>query len=818
MTIIDLHGTWNLRQVGAELALPAAVPGDVYGALLEKKLIPDPYLGKQEEEVQWVREADWEYSRTIKVSKAFLAQQAIYLNADSLDTIAEVRINGSLVGRSDNMFLRMRWDVKRLLKLGDNEIAIRFKSAAKAAAASARKQPFPVPYTGCNLVPHMNLVRKVQCHAGWDWGVCLVTSGIAGDLSLCGAELCRVEHVVTSQQHAKGKGKVTVDVTVDLHGYAAGRTEISASLAGETQTRQVDVAPGASSVELRFVIKNPKIWWPAGYGDQPLYDCEVSIDGSVTRKRIGLRVIELINEPDAIGRTMTLRVNGVDIFCKGANWIPADAVSQRHTRALYDDLLGSAADANMNMVRVWGGGQYELDDFYDVCDEKGLLVWHDLMFACSLYPADKAFLASCQAEVDYQVKRLRDHASIALWCGDNELHGALGWYPETKKNRDTYLVTYDRLNQALGAAVAAADPTRIFWPSSPCSGPDQFDGWHDDTKGDMHYWDVWHSGKSFDAYYDVVPRFCSEFGFQSFSSQEVVKSFAKPEDFNVTSPVMEHHQRNPAGNQKIVEMFSRYFRMPAGFEQFLYLSQVQQAVAIKTAVEYWRHLQPVCMGAVYWQLNDNWPVASWSSLEYGGSWKQLHYHAKRFFQSVIAVPIQKDGAVSVHVVSELLQAGEASARIRLVRFDGSVAKTWKVSAKVKKQGVKQLWKMTLDALPIALHEGVLQVELSVKAGKRTERHSNTHFLAKYKACELARAKIRSKVVAGKAGPVLELSADKPAFFVTATASGIAGTFDDNSVTLLPGETVRLNFRPKGGPVSASALAKSLRIEDLRGSY
>jgi len=469
MTRLDLHGSWQLHQLDADLSCKAAVPGDVYGALLAAKLIPDPYVGRQEDEVQWVREADWEYRRTVTVSKALLDHQQVFLNADSLDTIAEVRINGALVCKSRNMFTRQRREVKRHLKAGKNEIAIRFKSALKAANAEARKLPFPVPSTTNNAVPHMNTLRKVQCHAGWDWGPCIITSGIAGDLALQGSDAARIEHVTTQQVHAKRR--CTVAVTVELHAAQAGREEVVVELAGQRIAKAVSLSKGANAVTVPVEIRDPELWWPVGYGDQPLYQLTVTCGTQTVTKRLGLRTMELVNEADEVGRTMTVRVNGVDVFCKGANWIPADAISHRHTPQVFDQLLSSAVAANMNMVRVWGGGQYELDAFYDLCDEKGLLVWQDLMFACALYPATDAFIASCREEVDYQVKRLRDHACIALWCGDNEVQGALGWYEESRKNRDTYLVCYDRLNRALGQACEAADPTRVFWPSSPCAGP-----------------------------------------------------------------------------------------------------------------------------------------------------------------------------------------------------------------------------------------------------------------------------------------------------------------------------------------------------------
>ena len=394
-----------------------------------------------------------------------------------------------------------------------------------------------------------------------------------------------------------------------------------------------------------FEITKPNLWWPAGSGKQHLYDLAVVTRTETIRRRVGLRHVELITTPDAVGARFAFRVNGCEIFCRGANWIPADALPSAATPELTAKLLRAAVAANMNMVRVWGGGFYEQDFFYDLCDELGIMVWQDFMFACCLYPTTPQFLNEVRAEVDYQVRRLAHHASVVLWCGDNELLGALTWFKESRDNRDRYLVNYDRLNRAIEETMKAADATAIWWPSSPSPGLMSFgDAWHDDRSGDMHFWSVWHEGRSFEHYRDVKPRFCSEFGFQSFPSMATIKTFAEPGDMNIASPVMESHQKNAGGNARIAETMFRYFRFPTRFADFVYVSQIQQGLAMRTAVEYWRTLKPHCMGTLYWQLNDTWPVASWSGLDHGGGWKALHYMARRFFEpvAVFAVPVGDD--------------------------------------------------------------------------------------------------------------------------------------------------------------------------------
>jgi beta-mannosidase len=428
------------------------------------------------------------------------------------------------------------------------------------------------------------------------------------------------------------------------------------------------------------------------------------------------------------------------------------------------------------------------------------------MFSCAMYPATAEFLENVRREARHQVKRLQNHACLALWCGNNENVGAMKWFEASRQNRDRYLVDYDRLNEGvLGKAVDECDPTRKFWPSSPCGGRDDYsDCWHDDSRGDMHYWSVWHQGKSFDAYYAVTPRFCSEFGYQSFPSLDTIRRYAPRDQFNVTAPVMEWHQRHPRGNSIITEMFSRYFRMPDGFENFVYLSQVQQALAIQIAVEHWRRLRPTCMGTIYWQLNDNWPVCSWSSLEYGGKWKLLHYAAKRFFAPVLVSAFQrKDGNVEVWVTNDqaLPVRGTAVAEVRTLA--GKLVKRWRIPARVAGGRSQRIKLLPAQARP---HEVFLQLAFNGA--------TNTHFFTEYKRCELPEPRIRVRVGAGFR---VTLTTDRPAFFVALEAAGIRGEFADNNFTLLPGRPRTLRFHPKQA-VTLAALRESLQVRHLRGTY
>lgn len=815
---LNLFGDWQLTCQESGKVWQAQLPGDVQSTLLKAGDLQDPYVGTQENAAQWVHEKHWIYSRNFEVNAAMLEHDHIYLNAEMVDLLATFKINGKNVASTDNQFRRYRVDVAKHLIAGKNTIEIAFLPPLKEASKRAANYPLDMPYTLNNRVPHMNHLRKTACHGGWDWGVCLVLTGVYGDLSLHAVNTARIEHVYTTQHHHKNACEV--DVTVEIIAAVADKVELEIELAGQQIIKTIAVQPGEQTHTECITINKPRLWWPAGHGDQPLYDLSVRVGEHSLSKRIGLRHIRWDNSRDDIGTQMTLYVNSKPIFCKGSNWIPADGLASLQTDEVFERLIDDAIAANMNMLRVWGGGQYERDRFYELCDEKGMMLWHDLMFACQLYPFDDAFIDNVSHEIDYQVKRLRDHASMVLWCGDNEVEGAMDWFEQTRKDHDTYVVAYDRLNHANGKAVAKADPNVTYWPSSPSNGPGHHGNvWEDAASGDMHYWAVWHQGKSFDAYYDVIPRFCSEFGYQSFSSIDLVRKYIEPSHFNPTSPQMEHHQRNPRGNSLIMEMFTRYFRMPTNFESTLYLSQVQQAVAIKTAVEYWRSLRPVCMGTLIWQLNDNWPVASWSSIEYDGSWKQLHYHTKRAYEPVMVTLFHKsDDVVQVVGINDQFKSAKLELKLQLVDFAGKVCQKWIRQFNVPTSSSKVLMKLPIDKLPIARNEGVLISDVTVIAAdgsKKTLR--NTHFMDVYKRCELADANVTADIKQQGKNFVVQLKTDKPAFFVTCAYADVAGVFDDNSVDLLPGKATKLIFTPRQ-KVTLAQLKKTLHVTHLRMTY
>lgn len=786
--VIDLSGQWQLTSAEGDHSTIMTIPGDVHTALRAASVIPDPYFGRNENDVQWVAHRDWIIERRFAVDEV---DADWYLDIDNLDTVAVVFVNDIPVLSADNCFRRYRPDVSRALQPGENVIRIHFHSSIKAGADRQAAQPFYVPYhPGNSPIPNGNLLRKPQCHFGWDWNIAIAPLGLYGNVMLRRLETARIEHVTTTQNHKDGGVELHVEVT--LHAKQPASLPLHLSFGAERLRLDCGVHAGDTVIRHVFFIENPKLWWPAGSGEQALYTLTIDLPDETLTRQIGLRTVELLTDEDEAGSRFALRVNGREIFCRGANWIPSDALFSLSNQEKTNDLLLSAVEANMNMIRVWGGGFYEPDWFYDLCDRLGLMVWQDFMFACNLYPCTEDFLDNVEVEVDYQVKRLSSHPSIVLWCGDNELVGALNWFEESRNNRDRYLVAYDRLNRTIEKALKKAAPSAIWWPSSPASGYlDYGDAWHADGSGDMHYWSVWHENKSFDDYRTVKPRFCSEFGFQSYTSMPVIRTYADNKDMNIASPVIELHQKNAGGNERIAGTMFRYFRFPKDFENFVYVSQVQQALAIKTAVEYWRSLKPHCMGTLYWQLNDTWPVASWSSLDYGGNWKALHYAARRFFQpvSVCAIPSEDGKSVRFSMVNDTPDDVEIDMNIFALALDGVRIPLKSASGTCGPDAAALLTEIDLHQLPAG---ALLSWNFIASNGMMGEGH---HVRETYKALDLRPSVLTHQVSTLDNGDVeVEIVAEGLALFVMLEAD-VAGRYSDNLFDLAAGERRRIVFSP-----------------------
>ena len=674
------HGAWQFRQGGTKEWSPATVPGGVHTDLLALGQIPDPFVADNELKVMWVAENDWEYRHSFTVNADLLAEENVSLVCDGLDTIADLYLNGVYLGHAENMFRRWEWGVKTVLHEGQNELQVVFGSPVRFITARQAQ----LPLQGGGDIPGGPHLRKAPCHWGWDWGPKLPPIGIWKEIRLEGFST-RLTDVHVRQQHDPG-GRVTV--TAEIEAESKSTSELIASLKVaapdgqewliEESLSSIYVDDGEKICTLTAEIKNPQLWWPNGYGAQPLYKVEVTLkEGEqvldLCTYKIGLRTVELRQEQDQWGKEFTFYVNGVRLFAKGADWIPTDSFPTRITESMLEGLLKSTVDANMNMLRIWGGGYYPEDMFYDLCDRYGILLWQDFMFACGIYPADADFFENVRVEAVENVRRLRHHAALALWCGNNEMEQGWcdwGWNKTEDPLNQRLKDGYDRMfHHLLPEILKEEDPDHSYWPSS-ASANTPFEGANNQVQGDCHYWDVWHGRKPFTAYRTQFPRFMSEFGFQALPPLKTIATYADPADWNMTSYIMEHHQRSWVGNGLIVAQMTDTFRMPKDFPSLVYLSLLLQAEGIRYGVEHWRRNRDRVSGTLIWQLNDCWPVASWASLDYFGRWKALHYAAKRFYAPLLLSVEEVEKTMSIHVTSDLVSPVDVLVRWRLETLGG----------------------------------------------------------------------------------------------------------------------------------------------------
>jgi beta-mannosidase len=813
---------WQFREAGKDKWYPATVPGCVHTDLLNNKLIEDPFYRDNEPKLQWIGKTNWEYQTTFNVNSEMLERRHVEMVFEGLDTYANVFLNDKPLLDTDNMFRAWRVDCKRLLRPGANTLRIRFRSPINEVLPVMAKMDYELPAgndQGEKTSPH---TRKAPYQYGWDWGPRFVTSGIWRPVSLEAWDNARVAdlHILPKTIRA-GVANLTAEVEV-VAGANMDATIVVDNLTDKTVAaqRSVNLTPGANRVELNFTIPHPSLWWPNGLGAHPLYtfQARLMIAGDLvdkTTKRTGLRALELRQQRDESGKSFTFVINGVPVFAKGGNWIPADSFPTRISKDKYRKLLESARDTNMNMLRVWGGGIYESDDFYDLCDEMGILVWQDFMFGCSLYPGDQKFLDNVRQEAIDNVKRLRNHPSIVIWVGNNEIES--GWFHWGWKEKlpaklwDDYLKIFYGV---LPEVCTSLDPSRPYWPSSPSSNLE--DDPESQKMGDLHYWQVWHASAPFTEYEKQFPRFMSEYGFQSFPQIETVRSYTADGDRDIQSPVMLAHQKHPRGNQLIREYMLREYPEPKDFESFLYVSQVLQAEGIRIGAEHLRRIMPHNMGSLFWQIDDCWPVASWSSIDYTGRWKALQYYARRFYNDILLSPHEENGNLNFFIVSDRLQPAAAQLKVSLLDFEGHTLWTRKQEIEVAPLKSKSYLTIPSDRLLAGADPKGAFLFAELLVGGKLVSH-NEHFFQPYKNLLQPRPQISAVVVRTRAGFRIILSSDKLARAVYLSAPNYSGFFVDNYFDLIPGRKVEVEFRT-GSSVTVNDFRKRLKIHSLADAF
>lgn len=808
---IDLCGEWDFRQSGSEHWIRASVPGCVHTDLMSAGLIDDPFYGRNEKSIQWIGEKDWEYRKTFTISEADLLVSNMWVVLEGVDTYADISVNGLPVGTTDNMFRTWRFDISDKLKVGDNQLTIRFESVFRHDMPRYLGAPYRLmawPNNDQSDIWLSLYARKAGYHYGWDWGPRLITAGLHGSVYVESWNDWKIQSVffktLSLDKPSARTGKArTADLQADIEVLSDMECDAFITISRGSQKvcgEKVVLKKGLNSYKLPFTIRNPHLWWSNGLGKAHMEEFTVRVDAcgntaSLTDD-IGIRTAEVIREDDDQGRKMTVRLNGYDVFCKGANWIPIDNFPHMRERRDYAYLLESAALSNMNMIRVWGGGLYESEDFYELCDSLGIMVWQDMAFACGMFPSDSTYLSNVKEEVKDNVRRLRNHPSLVLWCGNNEneiSYFEWGWNRTlTHDQRIDYEKGLKKLfYDVIPSTVDAEDGTRYYHPTSPVTGHSGVPY----SMGDAHMWSVWKGGwvEEYLKPHNIA-RFMSEYGFISYPDMFSMKKFIPEWDMYTGSPSMlAHHRayddttRDPNySDNTICRYLNRYAWVPETFEDYVYMTQWFQAEAVKVAMEAHRRAKPYCMGTLFWQLNDCWPVVSWSSIDYYGRWKALQYYSRRAYAPVLVSPyLAEDGTVSVKVVSDRIEEFNGTLETYVMGFDGNIIKRTDVRCYVNAEGTK-------DVFRIESHELDGDTFLYVRLVEGNTIVSENIFFNRYPD-EYTRLKPNISIEAVKTDDGIEmiLSTDKLARCLYLYTDNENDFFEDNYIDLIPGFSRRI---------------------------
>lgn len=829
VSVLNLNRNWQFRQAGTENWLAAEVPGCVHTDLLRNKVIGDPFYRTNEKDLQWIGEKDWEYRTTFVVPDSMLRKENLNLVFKGLDTYADVYLNDSLIIRAGNMHREWRKDCLRLLRKGENRLMVYFHSVFKIDVPKYLRAPYKLQAWPNNDQGDMWLsvyARKAGYEYGWDWGPRLITSGIWRPVFIEGWDRSRISDVhIVQKLVSREKAVLSAVCQIESDGTGAGLLRIKNN--GKVMAeKKIGLQKGTNTVILNFNIDHPKLWWTNGLGNPDLYTfkCELSNKEGADSKTVttGIRSVKIIREADKYGKSFYVLLNGVRVFIKGSNYIPIDNFVNRVTPARYDEVIRSARDANMNMLRVWGGGIYENDIFYDLCDRNGILVWQDMMFACGMFPSDSAFVGNVKQEVKENVIRLRNHPCIALWCGNNE--NEISWYGWGWKAKYPDVVQREYENgmhrlfdEEIPSMISSLDSGRYYHPSSPSTA---FNNIGINT-GDSHYYGVWSVGEPFEEYGRHVARFMSEYGFQSFPEYKSVARFAQAGDLALNSPVMLAHQRakdndtrEDFGNRNIEKYMDMYFRHPKDFRSFLYVGQVLQAKGIVMAIEAHRRNMPFCMGTMYWQLNDCWPVASWSGTDYYGRWKALHYAVRDAYRKEMISVVNEKGKLRVYIASDGLKAQRSMLELKLLTFDGKPVSDLEKDIVIDPNTSKVYFETDTNTLIRGQNLRNLVLNVKLKNGKETLAFKNFYFLSE-KELDLPSVMVEKSIKKEKDDYIIRLSSSRLAKSVYLFSDENDGFFSDNYFDLLPGEVKVIRFRPAKGEVLD---INKLQVMSLSDSY
>jgi beta-mannosidase len=814
---IEISSGWQFKQADSGEWMPATIPGTVHTDLLANKKIEDPFYRTNEHNQQWIDKKDWIYKTYIEVDSALLQKENIELNFKGLDTYADIYVNDSLILKTDNMFREYEISCKKFLKSGKNILKLYFHSPINEGLKRLQKLGYSLPASndqsengGLGDKKVSVFTRKAGYHYGWDWGPRFVTSGVWRPIFLQAWNNAKLKGIHVIQQTISDE-KADLKVVFEVQSSITGNANLEIACKNDLNvkgTGKIKLHQGMCSGEVNLTIQNPKLWWTNGLGEAYLYNLKgiLKIDNTIidqSSANIGIRTVKIIQKPDSVGKSFYVELNGKAVFMKGANYIPNDNFLPRVTAAEYEKVVKSAHDTKMNMLRIWGGGIYENDVFYDFCDKYGILLWQDFMFACSMYPGDNAFLENVRLEAIDNVKRLRNHPSLGLWCGNNEMDaawqefnekGGWGWKSQyDTQKRKAIWHSYDTLfHKILPAVVLEFDGDHYYWPSSPSAG------WfkHSDfsaNSGDIHYWDVWWGQKPFEEYKTHIGRFMSEYGFQSFPEFNTVKTYTIPSDYDIFSEVMKAHQRSSIGNGTIKNYMQRDYKVPADFRKFLYVGQVLQAEGIKYAMEAHRRAKPYCMGSLFWQINDCWPVASWSSTDYYRRWKAQQYFAKKAYSDVLVSPVLDATKLSVYIVNDLQEVKKTTLNLKVIDFLGKVLYEKSIPSELKDNSSASFFSDDLSKMVPASSLKNSLLYAVVKEGDKVLSDNIIYFLPP-KNLDLPKSTVKKSLKEENGAFILSLSTDKLVKNLYLSLDEGEGFFSDNYFDILPGQTVEISFK------------------------